>query len=595
MKKKTRRFHSHAASPGIVIGRAHRLENRGSSFARTWIKDSDVDEETGRFKSAVQKAKEQLTHIQAKMCRFQGHDQIKIIESYRMFLQDDMLVATTLKHIVDFKINAEWALDKTLGHLKLSFLNVNEEYFRERQQDIDYVGRRLMDNLIGSPDLSFSELPEEDAILVVHDLSPAEVASLPKDRVKGFIMEGGGETSHSAIISRALEIPAIFGVSEIFDSVDDGEMLILDGIKGVLIASPTHKELEQYTNIQKKYLALEEILMRETDLPAETQDGFRLLIEANMEIVEEIPSLLQHGAEGIGLYRTEYLFLNRLEEPSEDEQYANYVTVLSSLAPRPVTIRTIDVGGDKLTISQAYEIQTNPALGLRAIRLCLREIPLFKTQLRALLRASVHGNLRILIPMISSLDELKQVKKILKEVKKDLEAAGIEYDRKVPLGIMIEVPSAVFMANELARECDFFSIGTNDLIQYGLAIDRVNEQVAHLYNPYHPAVLRMIKRAVDAAQRAGIDASICGELAGDPLAIPLMVGLKLKALSMNPISIPRVKKILRSITREQSEKLLKETLTKTTADEVEKYLRRKTSHLLPTDVRRLHIIDGQGI
>ena len=226
---KTRRFHTHATSPGIVIGRAHRMENRGSAFARTWIKDADVNDETARFKSSVQLAKEQLTHIQAKMCRFQGHDQIKIIESYRMFLQDDMLVATTLKHIEQFKINAEWALDKTLAHLKLSFLNVNEEYFRERQQDIDYVGRRLMDNLIGSPDLSFHDLPGEDVILVVHDLSPAEVASLPKDRVKGFVMEGGGETSHSAIISRSLEIPAIFGVSDVFDSVEDGETLILDG------------------------------------------------------------------------------------------------------------------------------------------------------------------------------------------------------------------------------------------------------------------------------------------------------------------------------------------------------------------------------
>ncbi len=591
---KTRRFHSHATSPGIVIGRAYRLEHRGSPFARTWIKDADVEQEVERFKSSVQKAKEQLTHIQAKMCRFQGHDQIKIIESYRMFLQDDMLVATTLKHIRDSKINAEWALDKTLAHLKLSFLNVNEEYFRERQQDIDYVGRRLMDNLVGSPELSFDDMPHEDAILVVHDLSPAEVASIPRERIGGFVMEGGGETSHSAIISRALEIPAMFGVAEIFDGIDDGETLILDGIKGMLIASPTAKELEQYRSIRKKYQALEEILLRETTLPAITQDGFRLMIEANMEIVEEIPSILQHGAEGIGLYRTEYLFLNRLEEPSEEEQFENYVTVLENLSPKPVTIRTIDLGGDKLAISQAYEVQANPALGLRAIRLCLREIPLFKTQLRALYRSSVHGKLRILIPMISSVDELLRVKKIVAEVKQELLSKNVPFDDEVPLGIMIEVPSAVFMAPELAAEADFFSIGTNDLIQYGLAIDRINEQVAHLYNPYHPAILRMIKRTVDAAKKAKIDVGICGELAGDPLAITLMVGMELDSLSMNPVSIPRVKKILRAITREQSVKALKETLAKSTADEVEKYLKRKTSHLLPGDIRRLHIIEDQG-
>lgn len=588
-----RRFHSNATSPGIVIGRAHCMDNRGSPFARTWIRDGDVEEETLRFRQAVQKAKEQLSHVQAKMCRYSGHDQIKIIESYRMFLQDDMLVATTIQHVQEHKINAEWALDKTLAQLKLSFLNVNEEYFRERQQDIDYVGRRLMDNLIGSPDISFTDIPRGDVILIVHDLSPAEVASIPRERVKGFVMEGGGETSHSAIISRALEIPAMFGIHGIFDDIEEGETVILDGIKGVLVASPSKKELEQYRAIQKRYLALERILLDEIDLPAETKDGFRINIEANMELVEEIPSLLEHGAEGIGLYRTEYLFLNRLDEPSEEEQYENYVSVLKQLGERPVTIRTIDLGGDKLAISQSYETQQNPALGLRAIRLCLRELPLFKTQLRALLRASVHGNLRILLPMISNMDELRQVHKILKDVKRDLGTKKIPYNEDVPVGIMIEVPSAVFMARELAREADFFSIGTNDLIQYGLAIDRGNEQVAHLYNPYHPAVLRMIKKTVDAAKEAGINVSICGELAGDPLAITLMVGLELNALSMNPISILRVKKILRSITRTEALKILKEALTLQSADEVEKLLKRKTSHLLPGDVRRLHIIEGQ--
>ncbi len=592
---KTRRFHSHATSPGIAIGRAHHLENRGSAFARTWIKDADVEEETGRFRTAVQKSREQLSHIQAKMCRFQGHDQIKIIESYRMFLQDDMLVAATIKHIQQFKINAEWALDKTLAHLKLSFLNVNEEYFKERQQDIDYVGRRLMNNLVGSPDLSFTDIPPGDTVLVVHDFSPAEIASLPKERVLGFVMEAGGETSHSAIISRALEIPAIFGVAGAMEGIGQGEMVILDGIKGIVIASPSHRELEQYRSIQQKYRALEQVLLEEIHLPAESKDGFRIKIEANMELVEEIPSMLQHGAEGVGLYRTEYLYLNRLDEPSEEEQVDNYVAVLTQLAPRPVTIRTIDLGGDKLSLSQSYEVQTNPALGLRAIRLCLRELPLFKTQLRALLRASVHGNLRILLPMISSLEELRQVHRILKEVKRDLAARNVPFREEVPLGIMIEVPSAVFIADELARECDFFSIGTNDLIQYGLAIDRVNEQLADLYTPYHPAVLRMIRRAVEAAKQAGIEVSVCGELAGDPLAITIMVGLGLSALSMNPVSIPRVKKLLRAVTRRQSQDVLSELFTLSTAEEVEKYLKRKTSHLLPGDIRRLHLLDAQPV
>lgn len=588
-----RRFHSHATAPGIVIGHAHRMHRHGSSFAKTWIKDSDVDDEVERFRNSVQRSKEQLSRIQSKMCRFQGHDQIKILESYRMFLQDDMLIGATVQQIQMFKINAEWALDKTLAHLKLSFLNVNEDYFRERQQDIDYVGRRILNNLIGAPDLSPADLPEGKVILIVHDLSPAEVASLPKDRVLGFVMEGGGETSHTAIISRALEIPAIFGIKDIFNQIEDKEMLILDGIKGLLIASPSRRELEQYRSMQHKYAALEQILLEEIHLPAETKDGFRIKIEANMELAEEIPSLLQHGAEGIGLYRTEYLFLNRLDEPSEEEQYENYVSVLTQLAPNPVTIRTIDLGGDKLALSQPYESQTNPALGLRAIRLCLREIPLFKTQLRALLRASVHGNLRILLPMISSVEEVQQVRKIIKDVKRDLSSRDMPFKDDVPLGIMIEVPSAVFIAPELAKESDFFSIGTNDLIQYGLAIDRVNELVANMYNPFHPAVLRMIMQTVQAANKAGIEVSICGELAGDPLAITLMVGMGLSALSMNPISIPRVKKILRSITRRKSAEILNAVLALSSSEEIEKLLRSETSHLLPGDVRKLHILDAQ--
>lgn len=591
---KTRRFHSSATSPGIAIGKVFHIHTRGFLFTRTWVRDLDIEDEVSRFRGAIQKSKEQLSYIQAKMCRFQGHDQIKIIESYRMFLQDDMLVAATIKNVEDFKINAEWALDKTLNQLKLSFLNVNEDYFLERRQDIDYIGRRIMDNLMGCHEMPLQDFPKEDTILVTHDLSPAEIASLPKDIVKGFVMSVGGETSHSAIISRALEIPAIFGIKEVFDNVEDGETVILDGIKGLLIASPHKHELEQYHLMQQKYRALEHILMQDIHLPAQTQDGHRISIEANMELVEEIPSVIDHGAEGIGLYRTEYLFLNRIDEPSEEEQFSKYVEVLSSLRPRPVTIRTIDLGGDKLALSQVYEAQANPALGLRAIRLCLKEVGLFKTQLRALFRASMHGNLRILLPMISSVEEVLRVKKIIREVKKDLIAKSVQFKDDVPLGIMIEVPSAVFMAAELAKEVDFFSIGTNDLIQYGLAIDRVNEHVSYLYNPYHPAVLRMIGQTVKMAKRQGIKVSICGEMAGDPLSITLMVGMGLDALSMNPISIPRVKKTLRSVTKSKSLQILKGALSLSTAEEVEKYLKKKTSQMLPGDVKKLNILKTEA-
>lgn len=591
---KTRRFTSSATSPGIAIGLAKRVHTHGATFVKTWIKDQDTESEVAKFRTAVQRAREQLSRVQAKMCKYQGNDQIKILESHRLFLQDDMLVSATVKNIEHFKINAEWALDKTLAHLKLSFLNINEDYFKERHQDIDYVGRRVMNNLAGATEPVLIDLPKGEFVIIAHDLSPAEVASLPKDRAAGFVMEIGGETSHSAIISRALEIPAMFGVNGVFDQIEDGEKVILDGIKGLLIASPSKAELEQYRAIQQKYMALEQILMQDIHLPAETEDGYRIKIEANMELIEEIPSLLQHGAEGIGLYRTEYLFLNRLDEPSEEEQFSNYVEVLESFKPRPVTIRTIDLGSDKLSLSQGHETQANPALGLRGIRLCLKELPLFKTQLRALLRASMYGNLRILFPMISSLEEIVRVKKIVGDVKKELETSNIPFNEKVSLGIMIEVPSAVIMADALAKEVDFFSIGTNDLIQYSLAIDRVNEHVSYLYNPFHPAILRLILHTIRAAARAGIEVSICGEMAGDPLSIALLVGMGLHAMSMNPVSIPRVKKILRSITKKEATKILKHLMTLTTSEEVEKYLKKKMKDILPGEVRELNILENQS-
>jgi phosphotransferase system enzyme I (PtsI) len=584
---KTRRFTSLATSPGIAIGQAFHLRSSGpAAIVRTWVRDQEVDVEIERFKDAIRRSKEQLSRIQSKMCRFQGSDQINIIESYRLFLQDDMLVNTTIDHIMQSKINAEWALDKTLNHLRLSFLNVHEEYLKERQQDIDYVGRRIMDNLLGHDELTLQELPKEDVVILAHDLSPAEIASFPKEIIKGFIMEVGGETSHTAIIARALEIPAIFGVKDIGTLIQDGETVILDGMKGLAIASPGKRELEQYRAIHQRYVDLEKMLLEDINLPAETKDGYSMRLDGNMELVEEIPSLIQHGAEGIGLYRTEYLFLNRLDEPSEEEQFNNYVEVLKSVYPRPVTIRTIDLGADKLTLRQQYEEQTNPALGLRGIRLCLKESALFKTQLRALLRASAHGSLKIMLPMITNIKEVIETKKLIRGIADKLKKENISFDQNIPLGIMVEVPATIQIAEELAREVDFFSIGTNDLIQYGLAIDRGNELVSNMYTPFHPAILRMMVKAVDAAKSVGIPISVCGEMAGDPLTIVLLVGMGLDSLSMNPVSLPRVKKILRSISQAEAKKLLEKALSLNSADEIEKLVRKEIGHLLPPQIQQ---------
>ncbi|PIU56017.1 MAG: phosphoenolpyruvate--protein phosphotransferase [Deltaproteobacteria bacterium CG07_land_8_20_14_0_80_38_7] len=578
---KTRRFKSSATTPGIAIGRAYFLKLHRKPFIKAWIRDKDIEIETKRFKKAVTASKDQVSNIQNKLCRYEGHEQINILESQRMFLQDDMLINSTTQYIRELKINAEWALDKTIGQIKLSFYNMNENYFKDRKQDIDYAGRRVMDNLMGHAELSFQNMPHENTILIAHDLSPAEVAAIPHEYVKGFVMEAGGVTSHSAIIARSFEIPAMFGAQSITKYVDEGELVILDGIKGVLIASPSTRELNQYLEIQKKYAALEKILLQDIDLHTVTKDGFHIRLDANIELIEEIPSIIQHGAEGIGLYRTEYLFLNRLDEPSEEEQYQNYVEILKTLKPKLVTVRTIDLGGDKLPTGKDYESQTNPALGLRAIRLCLRELPIFKTQLRALYRAGVFGNLRILLPMISSIEEIHEVKKIIKSVKHDLAQKSIPFKEDVPLGIMIEVPAASIIADLLAKEVDFFSIGTNDLAQYGLAIDRGNELVSDMYDPYHPAVLRMVHQAVQAAKEAHISVALCGEMAGDPLILPLLVGMEFDSLSMNAISIPRVKRTLRSITREKAKLLLAEILKMSTGKEIQKYLKKEIGHLLP--------------
>lgn len=551
----TRRFHSTSTSPGIAIGMIFRWRRRGMAIQRYWIRDEDASKEIQRFRQAVKMAREQLSRIQAKLCRIQGHEQIKIIESYRLFIQDDMLVGGTIEHIRSDHINAEWALEKTLAHLKLAFMNVQEEYLQNRRQDIDYAGQRILENLADDVEPAAPVFPDGDLIIVVHDLSPADVVNLPRSHVAGLIIETGGETSHTAIVTRALEIPALFSVKEALDQIEDGETAILDGMKGLAIVSPQAGELAQYRTIQKRYKALEQLLLQDIHLPAETRDGFSVRLEANIELIEEIPSTLQHGAEGVGLYRTEYLFLNRLDEPSEDEQYENYKQVLQAFYPRPVTIRTIDVGGDKLALGHDYEEEPNPALGMRAIRLCLRERSLFITQLKALLRAAQVGNLRILIPLISHLEELREVKKLIDEIRRDFRRRKVKVPGRVMLGAMIEVPSAALIADKIIKEVDFLSIGTNDLLQYSLAIDRSNDLVSSLFPPYHPALFRLLRTIVTACRQQKKPVSVCGELAGDPLMISVLIGMGFDSLSMNPVSIPRVKKLIRSIIRSDAAKI----------------------------------------
>jgi phosphoenolpyruvate-protein phosphotransferase (PTS system enzyme I) len=583
-KKKRPSFHIRglSAAAGIARGPAYLLERTHVPLPRYWISNKELAPEITRFKNAIEKTRVEFLKISERLCKYEGSAQIHILDSYLMILQDEMLVDQTLNSIRTERINAEWALQKTLEGLKKVFMNVDVEYFRERKSDVDYVGDRILKNLVGGSEDPLQNVPPH-SVIVAHDLSPADTAQLTKFRVGGFVTEMGGKTSHTAIMARAMQLPAVVACPRITQRVQTGDTIVLDGTRGLVIINPTAQEIKKYDQTKKHDLSVERRLLKEIHFPAETLDGFRIHLGANMELTEEIDSIKAHGAEGIGLYRTEFLFLNRANPPSEKEHFDSYQKILKAIYPHYATIRTLDIGGDKIPTDHKYEKEINPALGLRAIRFCLKEPELFRTQLRALLRASVFGKLKIMFPMISSLGEIQQVKGILDEVRRELDKEGVEYDPNVKIGIMIEVPSAVVMAEELAREVDFFSIGTNDLIQYTLAIDRANENVAYLYQPLHPAILKMMKRVVDVAQRERIDVSLCGEMASEPLFIMILLGLGFTELSMNAVSIPRVKRIIRSVRFKDARTLLDKALEIKNEIEMENYVKRETRRLIPAE------------
>ena len=570
---KTIQIKHEAASQGIAIGKIHVLSSIGHSLPKYWIADKEIASEISRFKHAILKSKQQLAKIKEKLCRFQGKDQIQIIDTHSMLLQDEMLVTHAIQNITSQKINAEWAMEKAATRFKMAFVDVRDEYFQQRKYDIDYICQRIIKNLLGSAELSLHELKERDLILVAHDLSPADIVSFPRERVRGFITETGGNTSHSAIIARSLEIPSMLGTEEILKQVKENDVVVIDGVKGLILINPPPSKISGYKRRQTELERSKQALIKDAHLAAKTRDGIKMSVVANIELTEEVEPALQHGAEGIGLFRTEYLYANRMDYPSEDEQFECYKTALEKMEGRPVTIRTLDIGGDKLFGSGEYVEHVNPALGLRAVRLCMVEREMFKTQLRALFRASPYGNLRILLPMITGIDELRAVKVVIEKVKNDMGKKKVKLAKGIKIGIMVEIPSAVICADTLAREVDFFSIGTNDLIQYTLAVDRTNEHVAYLYNLLNPAVIAMLKKTVEAAKKTGIDVTVCGEAAGDPLYLLLFLGMGIDALSMNPVSIPRVKKILRLVTASASRELFSKIEHLTTTAEIEAIVR----------------------
>lgn len=551
------------ASPGICIGKAYLVDREGVDILRHYrIPEKKLSNEIKRFKTAVKKAKDQLDRIVANSP--EELKNVHILETHMALLKDKALYGKTIETIKSQRVNAEWALKQVVSDLRNVFRNMQDAYLRERSADIVHVSDRIMINLVGAEVVDIASISKR-VILVARDLSPADTSQINLERIKGFITDHGGKASHTGIIARALEIPAVVGLETATLKIKNDDLIIVDGNSGVVIVHPTEKTLEEYEERNLEYEEYRAIITRESQAPAQSLDGLRLEVMGNIEAPEEVFSVIKYGGDGIGLYRTEFQYFNRPDFPTEDELFDKYKDVVDVMTPKPVTIRTLDINGDKaLTNHLAYD-EVNPALGLRAIRYCLKKPNVFRNQLRAILRAAAHGNVRILLPMISTCFEIWESKRLLDEVAESLDKEGVLFNRDLEVGAMIEVPSAVIMADVLAENVDFFSIGTNDLIQYSLAIDRGNEHVAHLYQPLDPAIIRMLKHTADVAKEKGIKIFICGEMAGTPHHIPLLLGIGMDELSVNPQFIPIVKRVIRSLRVEDTRSFIKEVLKQPTA------------------------------
>ena len=571
-------------SSGIAIGRAHLIERGRVEVEERPIKKAQVEKEVTRFRRAVEQSKLQLQRVKEKLLKESAKEHVYIIDAHLLILEDKMLIDDTIKNIRERLIGAEGALKRHMHNLSMIFDRIEDEYLRARKSDIEQIGERILRNLVGKKHDGLSHIKEK-VIIVAHDLTPSDTAQMKKDKILGFVTDIGGRTSHTSIVARSLEIPAVVGLDNVTQQIMPGDIIVLDGMTGVVIINPPKSVFKAYLERSQNYQYFEEELLRFKSLPAVTKDGHSVRLAGNIELPEEIPSLREHGAEGIGLYRTEFLYMGK-KLPVEEDHFETYRKLAEGVAPYSATIRTLDMGGDKMVSHIEWAEEINPAMGLRAIRFSLKEVELFQTQLRGILRASAYGKLKIMFPMISGMQELRQAKGILEEVRKELDSKGIPYDREMEVGIMMEIPSAASIADILAREVDFFSIGTNDLIQYSLAIDRVNEHVAYLYEPLHPAIIRIIKGIVDSAHAAGIKVSMCGEMAGEPAYVPILLGLELDELSMNAPVIPWVKKIVRAMSASEAKKLLRDVMAFSTAAEIEGCVREHMAELFPDEFVR---------
>lgn len=557
------------ASPGVALGKALVVEHSELVIEKKSI--DNVEAEIAKLENAVAVSKDELVKVKEKASEELGAEEAEIFEAHLLVLEDPELIGSAIDKIKTENVNAEYALNEIKEMFVSMFESMDNEYMKERAADIKDVTNRILRHILGIKVVDLSALSEE-VVLIAHDLTPSDTATMNKKMVLGFLTDIGGRTSHTAIMSRTLEIAAIVGLNDITSKVKDGDFVVFNGDTGEVIVNPDKETINKYTELKAKYEDERKALQLLKGKPSVTLDGKHVELAGNIGTPNDIEGLIKNDAEGVGLYRTEFLYMDRDSFPTEEIQYEAYKAVLEGMDGKPIVIRTLDIGGDKELSYLSMEPEMNPFLGYRAIRLCLDRKDIFKTQLRALYRASVHGRLRIMFPMISSLEELLQAKEVVKEVLAELDSEGVAYAKDVEIGMMIEVPSAAVISDVLAKHVDFFSIGTNDLIQYTCAVDRMNQKISYLYNQFNPAVLRLIKTVIDNAHKEGKWAGMCGESAGDQKMIPILLGMGLDEFSMSPISILPARKLITSVKESDMKKLADEVLNMGTAEEIKSYI-----------------------
>ena len=553
-----------AASKGIAYGQVFLYLQSELEIPRYTVDPDKRPAEIARFEQALVVTRQQISKIQAQVTKDLGEEEALIFDAHQMVIEDQALIGETIRDFQKSGLNIETCFNAVAERYIQAFAEIDDEYLRERAADIKDVAKRVLHVLLGQTASSLTELVEQ-RIIVAPDISPSEAAGIDRSAALGIVTDAGSRTSHAVIVARSMKIPAIVGTKDLTTKLKDGDWLMVDGYDGIVIVNPTEQTLFRYGKIEKAKKSFESRLMAVNELPAETLDGVKVTLRANIEKPGEVALVKQYRADGVGLYRTEFLFLSAEKVPTEEQQYAAYKEIVSGLAPAPVTIRTLDVGGDKPLPGDPHLIgpEANPFLGFRAIRMCLENPEMFKNQLRAILRASAHGPVELMYPMISGAEELDRANALLAEARAELKQRGQAFDEKMQVGAMIEIPSAALAGDVLAERCNFFSIGTNDLIQYLLAIDRGNSRIAHLYDPSHPAVLRVLKQIVNTGHEHQLKVSVCGEMAGDAIYAPLLLGLGVDMLSMTPTLLPSVKFIIRATKMSDARQLASDALKQT--------------------------------